>query len=295
VKGQADGVEEVLQRITESDPLDERRLPESLQRKAAGLQYRVEQSPGWGLQFDGIDKYTGSGMGVAHSGRHVLEFATFFIKKPTDEGHDAPASPWGATFAALTGAMKRQSVAEFITEYHPDRSCLTIFKVFLNDVLPPGVRAGARATAEQLPTMPVSVDGKWSGADALRNLRTVHLCDVVNWNTYCLMSMVGKKPGDELERMLLVEEAKASGFTLADIQSKRAVEVFVRTGLGKLVMGVLKIWKDEHSVEHRIKDVSIAWSSSEFELIQGDYRKVMDVYIELERPSGEPDMVTSAV
>jgi hypothetical protein len=259
-------------------------FPEALQSKLADLEYKVEQAPDWGLQFDGISKYSGCGMSVAHSGQHVLEFSTFYLKTPSQDGTEKSKVGLGSTFAVLTGLQKQQAVAEFITEYHPDSHCLTIFKVFLNDVLPAGKRAGVRCTAEQLPTMKVPSDIHWNGLDALRKLRVIHICDVVNWNTYSLMSAIGKTLDGEMEQWLLKEEAKASGLTLKDLKTMSTIDVFSKTALGKLTVGVLKTWKQEYSVDHRIKDVSIEYDHGEQEMIFGEYRNIMDIYIQLEAP-----------
>eukprot|EP00931_Biecheleriopsis_adriatica_P105602 TRINITY_DN80161_c0_g1_i1.p1 TRINITY_DN80161_c0_g1~~TRINITY_DN80161_c0_g1_i1.p1 ORF type:complete len:568 (-),score=84.65 TRINITY_DN80161_c0_g1_i1:165-1868(-) len=276
-------------RLGAKDRSKQQVLPAVLQKKISELEYRVEATS-WGVQFDGVQKFCGSGMAVAHSGEHVLAFATFYVFEKDTSGWKSEQHSWSSSFATLTSVAKGGAVAEFITEYAPQERCLTIFKVFLNSVLPSGKRAGVRVTAEQLAHMPVQGNEKWKGLEAVRGLHKIHLCDVVNWNTYSLMSKIGKDPDDDMEKWLLQEEAKAVGLTLADVKSKTVTEIFARTVLGRMVHGILKIWREEQIAEHAVSSVFVKLGNTQ-ELILGEYRPIMDIYIGLECASALPTSV----
>jgi len=270
-----------------SEQQEQQGAPAALQRKVAALEYRVEASS-WGVQFDGLQKFCGSGMTVAHSGAHVLAFATFYVLEKDMKWRKEPTRSFStSSFGALMSAARGCAVAEFITEYEPQERCLTIFKVFLNGVLPSRKRAGVRVAAEQLAHMPVQGNEQWGGLEVVRGLRKIHLCDVVNWNTYSLMSKVGKGPDNDMEKWLLQEEAQAVGLTLADIKSKTVTEIFARTVLGKVVHRILETWREEQIAEHAVESVSVKFGDTQ-ELIHGEYRCTMDIYIGLACTSALP-------
>mmetsp|Transcript_41818 Transcript_41818/g.116638 ORF Transcript_41818/g.116638 Transcript_41818/m.116638 type:complete len:555 (-) Transcript_41818:127-1791(-) len=244
-------------------------LPEPLHEVARGLPYYLHITEA-GVQFDGFQKFCGAGMNTTVlEGDDVLEFSTYYIRAK-DEA--CKPSSW------IPGRRGAEVYAEFVTQYHPEKRRLTVFKVFLNGVLPPGQRAGVRATAEQLLAVPVPGSlVSWDGSAALCGLRELHLCDVVNWNTYVLMSKVGQEPASDVERWLLTDELRAVGLTLQDLKTKPAEAIFARTALGKLIHGMLAQWRQGGVREHKVKTVRVAFNFEHSENINGEMRPAMDV------------------
>lgn len=260
-------------------------LPVALREAAAKLDYCLILSS-WGLQFDGLKKFCGSGMTLSTAcGKPVLQFATYYVDQK-DVAKCIDKRGWKSSFVNLKGVFRTNAIAEFLTEYIPQEHCLTISKAFLNGVLPSGKGAGARVTAEQLPHMPTS-NQHWNGPGALRELRKIRLCDVVNWNTYCLMSMVGKEPADETEKWFCHEETKAVGLTLAELLSRSTCQIFMKTVLGKMVLGILKTWREEDVGDYIVESVSVEYEAA-MEFVQGEHRPVMniDVFLKLNSAPG---------
>lgn len=265
-------------------------LPAALRRKAKELPYKLKLDCD-GEQFRGVQKYSGIGMAQTYKGTDVLEFATYFVKQEGKPG-DVPArssktSLFGADLGRLLGGGDK--FAEFVTQYDPTRKCLTIFKVFLNEVLPSKMSAGARAVAEQLlqERIPDMVGANWNGKAAVRELTRIHICDVVNWNTYALMSMSQTAPSSDTERWLFEEEAKASKVKVQDLKSLSTEEVFHHTALGKLVRHVLQLWKGANIANKAIQSVTMQIENGgELELICGEYRQMMDIVVTLK--TGDP-------
>jgi len=259
-----------------------RELPQSLREEARGLPYRLHATDG-GAQFDGLAKFCGAGMNKAEDGSDVLEFHTYFVRPDITPTSERPRfSMWSdPLLRRLAGGAK--AFAQTVTQYDPVRRRLTIFKVFLNDILPAGQRAGMRTTAEQLLCIPAGGHASaWDGAAAVRGLRQLHLCDVVNWNTYSILSMVGKKPETDIEKWLLREELSSVGLAMDDLLTKPVDIIFAKTILGKLVHGVFKEWRRNGVAQHAVSNINVIFSSSKLELVLGEYRPVMDVVLDLQ-------------
>jgi len=217
-------------------------------------------------------KYSGAGMHTAAGEKEpILEFSTYYVS-----ARRASKEKFSNSIIGLFQQTK--PFAEFVSQYNPTIRRLTIFKVFLNGVLPPGRRAGARTIAEQLLCIPIM---GWDGIATLRKLQEVHLCDIVNWNTYVLLSMVGKGSESDVDEWLLCQELSCSGLTKYELQRGTVEAIFAKTALGKLVRGMLAIWKDEGVVELVIQSVRVRMNASKHELIQGEHRSVMDVFVSL--------------
>jgi hypothetical protein len=249
-------------------------LPRGLRALAGGLPYRLSPVE-TGVLFEGLEKFVGAGMNTTLlEGEHVLEFSTYFVATPS---HTKASNSW------FGSRGQGSTYAEFVTQYHPTKHCWTIFKVFLNGVLPTGKKAGVHLAAEQLLTIPVAGAHEWDGARAVHGMRSIVLCDVVNWNTYVLLSKVGQGPDSETERWFLSDELSASGLTFADLKTKPVEEIFVKTALGKLVVGILDAWKAGDLRGPSIESVSVNFDFKRQEFIFGEYRTVMDVTITLAR------------
>jgi hypothetical protein len=111
-------------------------LPQALRGPARGLPYSLREESTMGVQFDGITKYIGAGMNTTlFECKDILEFSSYFV----------PTKPISGV-SYLLGPSK--TYAEFVTNYDPTSCRLTIFKAFLNGILPAGLKAGVSAAAE---------------------------------------------------------------------------------------------------------------------------------------------------
>lgn len=247
-------------------------LPPSLRRLAQELPYRLRQVND-GLEFDGLAKVCGAGMGTSAEGRNIIEFRSYFTRSEFERS----TSTFLSFLSAFTAS--RKPFAEFVTQYDPVADRLTVFKVFLNGVLPSGKRAGVRAAAEQLLRIPVVGNDTWNGVAAILRLKELHLCDVVNWNTYAILSQIGHSPDNETERWLLNQELASAGLKMEDLISKPVETVFVSTVLGKFVRGMLEEWRRDGLAQHTVQSVTVEMKPSKYELILGEYRPVMDVVV----------------
>lgn len=161
--------------------------------------------------------------------------------------------------------------------------------MFLNGVLPEGQGAGVYATAEQMLCIPIQgigvKDALWDSGAALSSLTAIWLCDAVNWNTYCLMSMVGVDPQSATEDWLVSEEVKAAKMTRQELKTSTQTEVFKKTVLGKVTQRILKHWMEKGVASLEVDDVQVHFDQKgELEFIYGEFRKMMDIEVKL-RPS----------
>lgn len=263
-------------------------VPQALLSKARDLPYKLHLDRQEGMQFSGIDKYFGIGMRQTHSDAHVLEFSTYFT--PTQSMNSDVSDKksvyrlTSSTFSSLFGRDNKCS--EFVTQYNTAKNSLTILKVFLNGLLPARQRIGARVVAEQMlhQSVPdIIKGGEWNAWAAISQLCEMRLCDVVNWNTYALLSMAGRRPESDLERWLVNQEAAASGLTLQDLEKQTVMGVFPATPLGKLTQTILTQWENVGVAFKKIANVSLHFErSGQMEFIHGEYRRVMDVVVMLD-------------
>lgn len=254
-------------------------LPQVLLGLARSLPYDLHPALEVGEEFEGASKFVGAGMNTTMlEQEHVLEFSTYMV----------PAKPGvGTSNSWLSSLLQLSTYAEFVTQYHPTSRRLTIFKAFLNSIVAPGKKAGARAVAEQLITVPVAgALDSWDGAGAIQQLQEIYLCDVVNWNTYLLLSKAGKGSESDTECWLLEQELTVSGLTLAILKTKAIEDIFAKTALGKLVNGILGIWSQKGIARHSITGVKVIVQPERHEMIFGEYRSVMDVVITLATKGG---------
>mmetsp|Transcript_75332 Transcript_75332/g.194212 ORF Transcript_75332/g.194212 Transcript_75332/m.194212 type:complete len:559 (-) Transcript_75332:63-1739(-) len=265
-------------------------LPRVLRDKACQLPYKLLLDR-QGEQFEGLQKYTGIGMAKTFRGSDVLEFASYYVKEESKSHDTADGKPGRMSLSgsALRGINELlgggEKFGEFVTQYDPTSRCLTVFKVFLNGVLPAGKGAGARVVAEQLLQKQIHemAGAAWDGKASVQGLARIHLCDVVNWNTYALMSVAGQEPNSDAERWLVGEEARASRMTMQDLKTLTAEQVFMRTVLGKMVVNLLKLWSTTGVANKVIKSVSLQMEKGELEMICGEYRQMMDIVVSLKQ------------
>jgi hypothetical protein len=280
-------------------------LPVKLQKVLGALPYTLNGPISEGFQVPGYLKYAGAGwipsetsvlshtMPVAgNRGESTLEIRTLFIKKEQEA-----TSPDGGKRAG--GAMRRwmrsdKQYAEFVTWLDVPSRTWTIFKVFLNDVLACGQNYGALATAEQLAGDPSIFFGRGSGQEgqiaeligAVADLQCIHVCDVVNWNTYLMMAIVSSESrnahmfGDHME-VMLKQELVASKLTLEKLKALSPVEVFAKTALGKLVRNILKLWNENQGLTLSMAEVTVSYVRGTYEFIGGEDRSVMNLHVKL--------------
>eukprot|EP00928_Gymnodinium_smaydae_P050310 TRINITY_DN3387_c0_g1_i3.p1 TRINITY_DN3387_c0_g1~~TRINITY_DN3387_c0_g1_i3.p1 ORF type:complete len:570 (-),score=71.28 TRINITY_DN3387_c0_g1_i3:114-1823(-) len=248
-------------------------IPKVLQDKQRNLAYRLDLESD-GEQLEGLFKYCGAGWSRSAGGTDVIEFATYFVNSSTL--HPEKTNTLANFF------RKSEKCGEFITQYDPIEQTFTVFKVFLNSVLPAGKNIGPRLVAEQLLLKghKERLKATFDGAAAISKVEIITLCDVVNWNTYSLMNAVGRKIESDLEKWIIGEEAKASGLTLAELEASTSMQVFAKTVLGKLVQRTLKVWREIGLADKEIEEVEVKFEET-FEMIEGEFRPTMDIVARL--------------
>jgi hypothetical protein len=197
----------------------------------------------------------------------LLEMRSYFVRMPL------------STTCLKERLMgKKMQYAEFVTTVDSPPRTWTIHKVFLNDVLPQGQKLGAKVVAEHLTGV---------AQNDMRELRAVHLSDVVNVNTYMLMVMASSSDRSVKnifgEHMLAVfqQELSASRITLQQFQTFTLLEVFLCTALGKLLANVLDLWNNTTDREFRIVNADVSMSTTTFEHICGEVRPLLDIQVTL--------------
>lgn len=252
-------------------------LPHILRKCYRKLPYDLHACHDLGVQVDGFAKFSGEGMAISHfDGSSVLEFSTYFVAVKD-------AVPGAKTGQSWLSAVVRDTkgYSEFVTQYEPKSQRLTVFKVFLNKTLPSGQRLGCQVAAEQLLNAKILGHSNtvWDGASAIRNLREIHLCDVVNWNTYVILSQVGKEQNTDMDEWVLKEELAAAGLQLQDLKTKTMEVIFSKTALGKLVHAMLREWSQANVASHSVQNVTVLLNNAKHERICNEFRPVMDVMV----------------
>jgi len=247
-------------------------LPICLKEKQRDLEYQIHPSD-IGLVVNGFQKYAGIGL-VQRSLRAMLgykdatpetstlqlEMRTFFVPErqaQQSQGHLAKLSHF------VTTATGKEEYAHFVTWLDISARTWTIDRCFLNGVLPGGKGYGAKAIAEHLLAPPElffpkdqESDGsvpQWMGSfmDSAPDLEKLVVSDIVNWNTYMLMAVVGCRDkgksadalvGDVLDIALQTELTHAKLTKDQLYKTCTALQVFQRTVLGKTCVSVLKQW-----------------------------------------------------
>lgn len=303
-------------------------LPQQLRAVLRGLPYTMSGPFSQGFQVDGFAKFTGAGWIPRDPGTipleerskferqtsggsvaldPILEIRTLFVKETagTDGGKG------GSSGSAGTESWRRwresgKGFAEFVSWLDVPSKTWTIYKVFLNGVLPKGHGSGAAAVAEHLAADAQLFFGtgtSWSGncpdlVGAIADLEVINLCDVVNWNTYVLMAIAASPSRNtqmfgEHMASLLQQELVASKISMDQLKTNSMIAVFSATGLGKHVNKILSIWNEKLGLKLYMKDVALTFVRGSFEHICGEQREAMNLRVGIGRKSGESEGVGS--
>lgn len=308
--------DDLVQVLNEADAhknlLKMKTLPKALHHALKKLEYSINGPTRVGLQVPGYHKYTGLGLAertAAYNGEDegtintddgislVLELRTFFIK---DE-------PKQVDMASRLRAMMsiEKAYAEFVSWLDVQKRTWTIYKVFLNEVLPSGQGYGSSAVAEHLlappelffPAQPGQggdieneKDRSWMGSlmDSIPDLEMIRICDIVNWNTYMLVSIAASKTrtcaevfGEHME-WVLKQELQASRMSKEVLKSGTMLEVVLHTCLGKLIKGAVEGFNKKRGVKLEMVSAEAA-ASRGYENINGETRTRLNVEIKLQR------------
>lgn len=260
-------------------------LPTALLKVVRKTPYEISQSS-WGYQIEGFRKYMGAGLNLcktedASSEAPVLQFTTFIVQNKQAE-EQGPKSRWKLT------AFQDRQYGEFTNSIDVNHRRFIVEKVFLNKVCPSGHNIGATASAEQL-WAPVWEKGAAGLGEILpvHRIREVKLNDVVNWNTYAVISVALAEKGERSDVFgetfvdSLNEELRSAGLTRDSCKSLPLVDIVKRTQLGKFILRILSLWHNRTSVCLKVTDAEVTFRS-EYERIAGEPRAVMDVICKVE-------------
>jgi hypothetical protein len=290
-------------------------LPRAVRGALRGVPYELRLCE-HGFQADGFSKFAGAGWIPAETavlpdevkGKAVelpptLEIRSVFVperlgSKERDPSKDAATARRDALWQRWMSSGKKY--AEFVTWLDVPARSWTIYKVFLNDVLPGGKNYGAKAVAEHLASDPRTFFGQGDlqqadlpeFARAVTDLETIKICDVVNWNTYVLMAIVASPTRNidmfgEHMAPLLSQELAASRTSAAELQSASPLEVFVRTALGKMTKKIIQIWNARFGLSLYIKSVSVSFVRGAQERIIGELRDMMILRVGIAQEGGQ--------
>ena len=130
---------------------------------------------------------------VENSGAPVIEITTLLLPVK----HAAHVGTQNIR-RGLAG-LREPQYGEFVNSIDVNRRRFTVERVFLNNVCPSGLKIGASVTAEQLfaPVWDNGVVEQGQRRPSLlsncllpvHKIREIKLSDVVNWNTYAVMSI----------------------------------------------------------------------------------------------------------
>ena len=270
-----------------------------LQRK---LEYQLHGPASSGLLIDGFCKYVGIGLaqrslqemlgfkleeGATPS--LVLEIRTCFVSEKVAQSAGQLAEFSHLLHDAIVGT---QEFANFVSWLDIPSRTWTIDRVYLNGVLPAGKRYGARAIAEHLLERPLLFFQSRSKAqigsflDSMPDLEKLVVSDIVNWNTYLLMAVVGtseadtnKKVGDVLG-FALHTELNAAGLSKKMLYNGSVLEVFQQTALGKMSSEALAIWNEKLNRAIKMKSAEVVYGAGDEEIF-GQRRPRMAVIVQL--------------
>ena len=122
--------------------------------------------------------------------------------------------------------------------------------------------------------------------DSMPDLEKLVVSDIVNWNTYLLMAVVGtseaeanKKVGDVL-RFALDTELNAAGLSRKMLYNGSVLEVFQNTVLGKMASAALAIWNEKLNRAIKMKSAEVVYGAGDEEIF-GQRRPRMAVIVQL--------------
>ncbi|CAJ1364034.1 unnamed protein product [Effrenium voratum] len=124
------------------------------------------------------------------------------------------------------------------------------------------------------------------------DLEKLVVSDIVNWNTYLLMAVVGtseaetnKKVGDVLG-FALDAELNAAGLSRKMLYNGSVLEVFQQTALGKMASAALSIWNEKLNRAIKMKSAEVVYGAGDEEIF-GQRRPRMSVIAQLVEENAE--------
>jgi len=284
-------------------------MPPELYGLLSGLRYEMRPCTE-GFKICGFDKFIGAGWIPVEAEvlpqeqrsaealaelPPVLEIRTHFSRASGGAGgaRRAPRSGMAPLDSLQRWAASGKGHAEFVTWLDAPSKTWTIWKVFLNGVLPEGMKCGAQAVAEHLSGDAGLFFGETPGVrsnlfGAIADLRCIKVCDVVNWNTYVLMAIAAS--ADRSPQMFgshmastIEQELAAAKLGAADLESGSVTTVFTKTGLGRLVCNVLSIWNAQLGLSLYVEEAAVSFVRGALEHICGEAREMMHVRVSIGR------------
>jgi len=258
-------------------------LPAAVMERVSKTPYKIKPSS-WGHQIEGYQKYMGAGImlqsSTSDSKAPVLQFTTLFV-----QNKDAVNAGFRRRSLA---AMRDRQYGEFTNSIDVNRRRFTVERVFLNKVCPAGHNIGAFASAEQL-FAPVWEKGAYGTGELLpvHKIQEIKLSDVVNWNTYAVMSIALSEKkireecfGEHFEASLN-EELRAAKLTRSACKTLPLVQILLRTQLGRFIQRILDLWYKWSSVCLTCISAEVTFKA-DYEFIAGEARSVMDVVCQVQ-------------
>eukprot|EP00931_Biecheleriopsis_adriatica_P046966 TRINITY_DN27036_c0_g2_i1.p1 TRINITY_DN27036_c0_g2~~TRINITY_DN27036_c0_g2_i1.p1 ORF type:complete len:874 (+),score=153.14 TRINITY_DN27036_c0_g2_i1:210-2624(+) len=281
------------------------KIPPALKQKVFELPYEIAFST-WGLQVDGCQKYMGSGVlkNTCNTDRSIpgldfesentdrsvplVQFSTFFTKDHSASNHTKMPSAFGRKTA-----LSENQFSEFVSSINVLSGCFTIERALLDAGSSVHHNIDAVAISEQLfaPVWEPSGFAIFAQTSLLpvERVKEIKLSKVLDWNTYVVMCLALIRRG-ALEDVfrdsfgdgeVLQEEMTASKVSDDEAEVMPLVDIFMRTGLGKLVKNVLELWQKRTSVLLECTDAKVVLQESQ-EYVQGELHRAMEITCKVE-------------
>lgn len=251
-------------------------LPAGLRQKAKKTAYKIEPTSS-GERIFGLQKFMGAGMvpqGDADTNQMQVQVTTYFVKEVV-----ATRTRNTRIMNSISSLMACQ-YAEFVNSIDVSNGRFIVEKVFLNNVCPSGQRVGARATAEQLWASIWSDESKGKAILPVSKIKEIKFSDVVNWNTFCIMSIAMRADLGEGFSLLEDQELKTAMLTRSECTSMSTLEVFSRTCLGKFMKSLIALWFEWTGVHLKCTSATCSYTQG-FEIIAGEPRHAMDICVQV--------------
>jgi len=260
-------------------------IPPAMKDKVLRLPYEISLCT-WGVQRQNYKKYMGSGIirnKAQDKDAPLVQFSTFFIRD--SNLLRAANSPSG--FASKT-ALDENQFAEFVCSIDVLHRRFTIERAVLDAAGTVDRNIPAVAVSEQLcaPVWEPSGFAIFAQSSLLpvESIQEIKLSKVFDWNTYALMCLALIRRGQLQDvfkdsfgdSAVLQQELKASGLTYDDMEQKSLVEIFLRTGMGRLVQNVLELWQKRTSVFLNCVEAAVVLQESQ-DYVHGELHRAMEI------------------
>merc|ERR1712217_680197 len=154
-----------------------------------------------------------------------------------------------------------------------------------------GQNIGATSSAEQL-FAPVWENGAAGRGELLpvHKIQEIKPKDVVNWNTYAVISFALSQRGTRTDEFgehfqaSINEELRVANLTRDACKTLPLLDIVLRTQLGKFVSRILKQWHEKTAVRLECISAEVSFSdvTESFDYIAGEARALMAVIIQVE-------------